>query len=97
MRYGTGIANAYRELGGARFLGVATIAETPSSKGVFQVFDKGTAYWSAASGSHFVRGEIFAKYGQAGYERGSYGYPTSDEFWSAGTRVQYFEGGRIAS
>ena len=97
LRYGTGIANAYRELGGARFLGVATTAETPSGKGVFQVFDKGTGYWSATSGSHFVRGQIFATYGRAGYERGSYGYPTSDELWSAGTRVQYFEGGRIAS
>lgn len=97
LRYGTGIANAYRELGGARFLGVATTSETPSGKGVFQVFDKGTAYWSATSGSHFVRGQIFTTYGRAGYERGGYGYPTSDEFWSAGTRVQYFEGGRIAS
>ena len=38
LRYGTGIANAYRDLGGARFLGVATTAETPSGKGVFQVF-----------------------------------------------------------
>lgn len=97
LRYGTGIANAYRDLGGARFLGVATTAETPSGKGVFQVFDKGTAYWSSTSGSHFVRGQIFATYSRAGYERGGYGYPTSDEFWSAGMRVQYFEGGRIAS
>ena len=97
LRYGTGIANAYRELGGARFLGVATTAETPSGKGVFQVFDMGTAYWSATGGSHFVRGQIFTTYGRAGFERGGYGYPTSDEFWSAGRRVQYFEGGRIAS
>ena len=97
LRYGTGIANAYRDLGGAKVLGVTRSAETTSGKGVFQLFDKGTAYWSPTTGSHFVRGHIFEAYGRSGYERGGYGYPTSDEFWSGGSRVQYFEGGRIAS
>ena len=97
LRYGTGIANAYRDLGGTKVLGVARSAETNSGKGVFQLFDKGTAYWSPTTGSHFVRGHIFEAYGRSGYERGGYGYPTSDEFWSGGSRVQYFEGGRIAS
>ena len=94
---GTGIANAFTELGGAKVLGAATSDETRSGTGVFQVFEKGTAYWTAGGGTHFVRGEIFKAYRQAGYERGGYGYPTSDEFWSGGSRVQYFEGGRIAS
>ena len=97
LRYGTGIANAYRDLGGARVLGVAKSAETNSGKGAFQIFDKGTAYWSPTTGAHFVRGRVFEAYGRSGYERGGYGYPTSDEFWSGGSRVQYFEGGRIAS
>lgn len=97
MRYGTGIANAYRDLGGAKVLGVAKSAETNSGKGAFQIFDKGTAYWSPTTGAHFVRGRTFEAYGRSGYERGGYGYPTSDEFWSGGSRVQYFEGGRITS
>ena len=96
LRYGTGIANPFTELGGAKVLGAATSDETCSGTGVFQVFEKGTAYWTAGGGTHFVRGEIFKAYRQAGYERGGYGYPTSDEFWSGGSRVQYFEGGRIA-
>ena len=98
LRYGTGIANTFAELGGARVLGAATSNETRSGTGVFQVFNKGTAYWSATSGSHFVCGQIFATYGRAGYERGGYGYPTSDEFWSGGgAEFSTSRGGRIAS
>lgn len=97
LRYGTGIANAFTQLGGAKVLGAATSDETRSGSGVFQVFEKGPAYWTAVGGTHFVRGRVFEKYGSAGYERGKLGYPTSDEYAVASGRMQEFEGGVITN
>lgn len=49
--------------------------------GCFQRFQKADAhiYWTAATGAHFVRGRIFAKYSDMGWETSNIGYPISDE------------------
>ena len=46
--------------------------------GCFQNFQGGKIYWSLSSGAHFVRGSIFDRWGQLGWENG-FGFPTSDE------------------
>ncbi|MCX5384177.1 DUF2599 domain-containing protein [Streptomyces sp. NBC_00083] len=55
----------------------------PDGVGVRQQFQQATVYWSPASGAHAVHGLIGSYWGEKGYERGFYGYPTSDEY-SAG-------------
>lgn len=47
--------------------------------GVYQLFAKGTAYWTPAGGAHLVHGAIRDAYGARGYEKGDTGYPIGDE------------------
>ncbi|OYO19441.1 hypothetical protein CGZ93_13915 [Enemella dayhoffiae] len=65
--------------------------------GCFQTFERGTIYWSPATGAHWVRGAIMQKWGQQGWENGWLGYPTTDE--NCGLRNggcwQGFQGGLI--
>lgn len=65
--------------------------------GCFQVFTGGSVYWSRASGEHAVRGRIFDRWGAAGWENGSLGYPTSPEMCGlvGGGCWQTYQGGRI--
>ena len=68
--------------------------ETPSANGgVYQNFQGGTAYWSPRSGSHAVPLDLFAEYGNHGYERGHLGYPTSEPYWDGNRHKQNFEHG----
>ncbi len=96
LRHGTGITSISRTFGGALLGALQLQLKTPSGKSMFKSLTKGTAYGVQQAAPTLALGEIFAKYGQADTNAEA-GYPTSDEFWSAGTRVQYFEGGRIAS
>ncbi|MFJ9517868.1 DUF2599 domain-containing protein [Kitasatospora sp. NPDC101801] len=54
--------------------------KNPDGKGVRQEFQQATIYWSPNTGAHPVRGLIGWFWGQNGYERGNFGYPTTDEF-----------------
>ncbi|MER6362789.1 DUF2599 domain-containing protein [Kitasatospora sp. NPDC001527] len=56
----------------------------PDGIGVRQRFQNATVYWSPGTGAHAVHGNIGWWWGQYGYERGSYGYPTSDEYDTGG-------------
>lgn len=49
--------------------------------GCFQKFEKENShiYWSSGTGAHFVRGRIFAKYSEMGWENSNIGYPITDE------------------
>ncbi|QGF23977.1 L,D-transpeptidase family protein [Raineyella fluvialis] len=48
--------------------------------GCGQHFQHGEIYWSPASGAHWSRGSIVESWRGQGWENGSLGYPTSDEF-----------------
>ncbi|MCS4535972.1 alpha/beta hydrolase-fold protein [Corynebacterium sp. HS2168-gen11] len=75
------IAAKYTELNTAASpLGFPTSDEILLPGGAFQKFDNGSIYWSPATGAHVIyKGLIFDAWGQASYERGAYGYPTSDQ------------------
>ncbi len=49
--------------------------------GCFQRFEKEDThiYWSPATGAHFTRGMIHARYGSTGWEKGRFGFPVTDE------------------
>jgi uncharacterized protein with LGFP repeats len=63
--------------------------------GRYSMFDGGSIYWSARTGAHVVWGSIRDMWTNSGAEKGSYGYPTSDEYDYRGGRAQDFQGGRI--
>ena len=68
----------------------------PDGVGRFSHFQFGSIYWTPAGGAFEVHGNIHAKWASLGWERGSLGYPTSDEGdLAGGGRVSSFQHGRI--
>ncbi|TYP87167.1 LGFP repeat-containing protein [Blastococcus xanthinilyticus] len=65
--------------------------------GCGQVFQGGSIYLTAATGSHVIGGAIRDRWAAQGYEAGSLGYPTSDHICGLrqGGCGQLFQGGRI--
>ncbi|NNG21257.1 family 16 glycosylhydrolase [Naumannella sp. ID2617S] len=93
------IVQKYLAAGAERLLGLPRGAEFCGLRdgGCAQIFERGLIYWSPNSGAHWIRGAIFAKYGDLGWERSFLGYPTSDE--NCGLRdggcYQSFQGGLL--
>ncbi len=76
------ILNHYQALGGpGGFLGYPITNElvNPDNVGRRSFFQNGTIYWSPTTGAWEIGGAIFNHWGTLGYEKGSLGYPTSDE------------------
>jgi len=81
-------------------MGYPTTDESPSADGVgryngFTGGDGAAIYWSPATGAQSVHGAIRARWASLGYETGSLGYPTSDEFAVPGGRRNTFQHGSI--
>ena len=91
------IFGAYAALGyEGSYLGLPVTNETATTGGVYQRFQGGTMYWSATTGSHPVWSGILSLYAAKGYERGSLGMPTTDEYRSSDGRTrQDFTGGSL--
>ncbi|MBN1096023.1 hypothetical protein JKP76_08275 [Blastococcus sp. TML/C7B] len=51
-----------------------------AGSGCYQVFERGTVYWTAATGAYAVYGLVGAKWVSTGAENGALGYPTGDPF-----------------
>ncbi|WP_436775185.1 FG-GAP-like repeat-containing protein [Yinghuangia sp. YIM S09857] len=88
----------YLEGGGPSAYGYPTTDETgtPDGVGRYNVFSSNTSiYWSPNTGAHAVGGAIRDRWAQLGWEAGSFGYPTSDEFQVAGGARSDFQGGYI--
>ncbi|QXG77175.1 family 43 glycosylhydrolase [Modestobacter sp. L9-4] len=58
-------------------------------------FERGSVYWSPATGVHLVMGAIRDRWNELGAERSSLGFPTSDEYAGSGGRRTDFQGGSI--
>ncbi|WP_249354714.1 hypothetical protein [Rhodococcus sp. USK13] len=84
-------------------LGYPVAGDLPNSdgKGRRQQFQGGWIYWHPVIGAQSVRGRIFEKWAELGYENGPMGYPISDElattagFTSVGQRMSFFVGGGL--
>jgi hypothetical protein len=68
---------------------------TPGGAGRFNHFERGSVYWTPATGAHVVEGAILRRWAALGWERSSLGFPTSDEYAVPGGRRSDFEGGSI--
>lgn len=77
------IRSKYNQKGGPDSdlaLPVTDETTTPDGAGKFNHFSgNGSLYWHPRTGPMEVRGGIRARWAQTGWERGEYGYPTSDE------------------
>lgn len=78
-------------------LGFPVQNEHALTNGAFSKFQRGSIYWSRATGAHDVRGAIRDRWASIGWENGRLGYPTTGE-----TRTPYrpgaynhFQGGSI--
>ncbi|MCR2793751.1 hypothetical protein NQ156_11815 [Microbacterium sp. zg.Y625] len=76
------IAAKYAAVGGAAgALGGALNAPTCGlpENGCYQVFANGQIHWSAGYGAFVTTGAMLSRWAATGYERGSLGYPISDQ------------------
>ncbi|MBT2586412.1 hypothetical protein J7I86_11260 [Arthrobacter sp. ISL-95] len=79
------------------YLGYPTTDEIPgmAQGGIGQAYEGGSIYFTPATGAHVSTGAIRSLWAKHGYEKGKLGYPTSDEYVSAGAVVQNYQGGII--
>ncbi|AKE42126.1 trehalose corynomycolyl transferase C [Corynebacterium kutscheri] len=79
-------------------LGYPTSNEIIIDGGAFQQFEHGNVYWSAKTGAHIIYyGAIFDAWGEKSWERGEYGWPTTDQsVIPAGGETIDFEHGKIS-
>lgn len=93
------IAVRYDQLGGATSkLGAPTSCELPTADGAgrFTTFDRGSIYWSQASGAWDVSGSFEALWASFGWENGFLHYPTSGEVGIKDDGVfQNYQGGTL--
>jgi len=87
----------YSSLGGtSSWLGTPLSGALPlRDGGVVQRFTGGLGYSSPATGPTAIRGAIADRFGRAGWENGSLGYPTTSDTPLTGGAVVHFQGGSI--
>lgn len=65
--------------------------------GLAQAYQRGSIYWTEATGAHATSGPIRAAWATLGFENGKLGYPVTDEYATAnGGSAQGFHGGTIS-
>ncbi|HVH44273.1 MAG TPA: C39 family peptidase [Labilithrix sp.] len=92
------IRDAWKEVGWeAGTLGYPITDElvTPDTIGRFNHFQKGSIYFSPATGAHEVYGAIRDKWKSLGWEQSALGYPVTGEYGVNGGRRSDFEHGSI--
>jgi LGFP repeat/Peptidase_C39 like family len=94
------IDEKYRALGGCgSILGAPLTDErwTPDQRGRYNVFERGSIYWTPETGAHEVHGLIRDKWRDLGWEPGVLGYPITDEIPTPDQRGRFnvFEGGSV--
>ncbi|WP_448615631.1 S8 family serine peptidase [Modestobacter sp. URMC 112] len=69
------------------------------SGGCYQGYQRGTVYWSAASGAHTVSGVVAGRWADQGWEGGPMGYPVTDTVCGLADNgcFQHFQVGSIFS
>jgi uncharacterized protein with LGFP repeats len=94
-----GILDRYLAAGGPAVLGppISDDAPTPGGRGAFVRFQHGDVYWSPATGSQLVRGNILNAWLAAGGATGSLGFPTTSDAPTPDGRGYFvrFQGGDV--
>ena len=93
------IRDLWKELGwepGVLGYPVSDEIATPDRQGRFSVFERGSVYWTEATGAHEVLGMIRDKWSTLEWEKGPLGYPISGEYDIPGGRRSDFQHGSIS-
>lgn len=79
------------------FLGYPLTNElgTPTKPGRFNVFERGSIYWSPTTGAHSIGGAIRDRWASMGWENSALGFPITNEYSIPGGRAQDFQCGSI--
>ena len=89
-----GIQAKYDAFGGPAVLGFPLTDEVGVAEGARSTFTGGSILWSGSTGAHVVYGGILSRYDQLGGPWGL-GFPTTDEFGTAGGARSSFQRGAI--
>ena len=93
------IDSAYGRLGGATVLGEPVVSRTCGLRdgGCFQHFERGSIYWSTATGARGVMHSARDRWASLGWENGALGYPLTDTRCTLrnGGCFQHFQGGSL--
>ena len=94
---GGDIGVRWHAMGGAgSVLGACTTGEfAVGGRGRAQHFERGSIYWTPATGAQPVRGAIRDRWAATGWEAGSLGFPVNSEAGVVGGASQHFQGGSI--
>jgi uncharacterized protein with LGFP repeats len=80
-------------------LGFPVTGEIPLVDGAGSVFQRGTVYFSPATGAHVVRGAVLDAWAATGAQNGPLGYPLTDESAvgraGSGGAANHFQGGSV--
>ncbi len=89
------VGSAYSALGGPKgVLGLPTGPLRSEAGGNSQSFAKGTLYWSASTGTHYVLSALAGEFEKQGGVSGKLGFPAGDTVsYSGGVLGQKFENG----
>ncbi len=91
-----GIRHHWAEIGWENStLGFPTTDEFAIPGGVTQHFERGSMYWSAATGAHLVRGAIHERWAAMGWGSSYLGFPVTDEIALRRGAYQLFQGGAV--
>ncbi|WP_409330486.1 N-acetylmuramoyl-L-alanine amidase [Trujillonella humicola] len=93
---GADLLPAVERAGGVSALGLLTSDPVTLRGGGFVALERGSVYWSPATGARVVKGAIRDRWGQEGWEHGYLGYPVTDETCVPGGCSVRFQGGSIS-
>jgi len=65
--------------------------------GCGQDFQKGSIFWTAATGAHALTGDLLTQWNAAGRESGALGYPVEEPTGTSGSPSQRFQHGTLTS
>ena len=90
-RVGGEILKKYQDFAATLKCPLSDELTNPDGVGKRQQFEGGTIYWhpTLSNGAHPVWGKIGDLWGVYGWERGPFGYPTSDELWDENYKARY--------
>ncbi|MGY1917088.1 hypothetical protein [Blastococcus sp. SYSU DS0973] len=90
---------AYERLGGASVLGAPVVSRTCGLRdgGCFRHYERGSIYWSKATGARGVMHSTRDRWASLGWETGALGYPLTDTRCTLrnGGCFQHFQGGSM--
>jgi uncharacterized protein with LGFP repeats len=95
FRVNGSLLDAVDRVGGLGSVGVPISSEVLVPGGTAQAFERGSLYWSSASGAHLISGPVRSAWWATGGVSGPYGFPTGDVTGDASAQSVTFATGTL--